>query len=118
MARWQFLAPLAEALALRESVESQLDDERKRIRKVLRKPSFDWKTLRTSATSTLEYLVELSLKDKVRLPCNSRHMNGNIESVARAEHRLVRCACTYSLSARRCQWVIRHPPPAIRHPCF
>ncbi|CAM9414281.1 unnamed protein product, partial [Ectocarpus sp. 8 AP-2014] len=42
-----------------ESAKADLETELQSVRTILRKPSLQWKTLRTGATSTLEYLVEL-----------------------------------------------------------
>ncbi|CAM9934714.1 unnamed protein product, partial [Hapterophycus canaliculatus] len=37
------------------------------VRSTLRKPSLQWKTLRTGATSTVEYLVELRKSEAKKL---------------------------------------------------
>lgn len=43
------------------------EQELQSVRNTLRKPSLQWKTLRTGATSTVEYLVELRKSEAKKL---------------------------------------------------
>lgn len=47
------------------------EQELQSVRKILRKPSLQWKTLRTGVTSTVEYLVELRKSEAKKLAPSS-----------------------------------------------
>ncbi|CAM9797913.1 unnamed protein product, partial [Ectocarpus sp. 12 AP-2014] len=50
-----------------EAAKADLETELQCVRTILRKPSLQWKTMRTGATSTVEYLVELRKSEVKKL---------------------------------------------------
>lgn len=49
------------------AIDVDIKQELQCVRTILRKPSLQWKTLRTGATSTVEYLVELRKSEAKKL---------------------------------------------------
>eukprot|EP00752_Nemacystus_decipiens_P013477 g11936.t1 len=60
-----------ERLVTREVAHLYVEQELQSVRKTLRKPSLQWKTLRTGVTSTVEYLVELRKSEAKKLAPSS-----------------------------------------------
>ncbi|CAM9167363.1 unnamed protein product, partial [Scytosiphon promiscuus] len=58
---------LGEARRKEEAASEGLEKELRSVRNTIRKPSLEWKTLRTGATSTVEYLVELRKSEAKKL---------------------------------------------------
>lgn len=61
--------------------EASLADELNNIRKFLKKPSLEWKTLKTGVTSTLEHLVEVTVKEAQNVPIDWQQVNSTKTAV-------------------------------------
>lgn len=62
---------MASILLISSVADLYVDQELQSVRKTLRKPSLQWKTLRTGVTSTVEYLVELRKSEAKKLAPSS-----------------------------------------------
>jgi hypothetical protein len=58
---------LKQLFVQRQSLEGQLQLELVRIRRLLNKPDLAWRTLRTGAMSSVDYLIEISVGDAPRV---------------------------------------------------
>jgi DNA mismatch repair ATPase MutS len=54
---------LVSLLTKKAALEHRLAAELQRVRKLLQKPTLQWKSLRTGATASLEYLIEIPLSE-------------------------------------------------------
>ncbi|CAM9141631.1 unnamed protein product, partial [Laminaria digitata] len=100
---------LAEAGEDEEAANAGMEKELRSVRNTLRKPSLQWKTLRTGATSTVEYLVELRKAEAKKLaPANWMQVSQTKDlarfhtpEVLRLQQELLRARESRNIAARQ-----------------